>query len=175
MRARLSYRGLRSLGACVVFTVAAPGPAQDSASQLVRQGTTRLEEYREYVRQTGDLKGRAPILQQVLAELDRTCPVLAAAGDPAGAATCLVKAGDAERILSVQFMSDQMSADAHRTVVAMMADALRRYREGEQFCACGKGAATARPGIDWHGPCAAGVSAGHDYRAAAAAVDETSG
>ena len=105
MPGRLSSRLSRALlGACALVVIAAPVSAQTSVSDIVRQAAVRLEEYREYFRQTGDLKGRALILQQTLAVLDRTCPALAA-GDAGSAAACFVKAGDAERMLSQQFVS----------------------------------------------------------------------
>ena len=92
-----SMKRLVVTGVCLIAMSAPPVAAQEDASQLVRQAVARMEEYREYFRQTGDYRGRTPILQQVLADLDRACPALAGAGDRASAATCFVKAGDAGR------------------------------------------------------------------------------
>jgi len=175
MLARLSSRSCRVLpGACAFVFSALASSAQTSVSDIVRQASARLEEYREYFRQTGDVKGRAPILQQVLAVLDRACAA-AAAGDAAGAAACFVKAGDAERMLSQQFISTQMSTADQRAAVTMMGEALRRYREGERLARATSAAQPLAEALIGEVRTQLGVAAQHDYRAAAASVEEAIG
>src|SRR5947209_3717568 len=170
-RRRLSF-AKRLVVMCVCFIVmSAPSiAAQEDASQLVQQAVAQMEECREYFRQTGDLSGRAPLLQQALADLDRACPALASAGDRAGAATCFVKAGDAERMLSQRFIGVRVADADHSSVETMMGAALRRYREGERLARAAGASQALADALIGTVRTQLGTSALHDYRSAAAAI-----
>jgi CHAT domain-containing protein len=171
-RLNSSAKRLVVAGLCLMAMSTPRVAAQEDASQVVRRAVARMEEYAEYFRQTGDLNERAPMLQEVLADLDRACPALAAAGDRAGAAACFVKAGDAARMLSQRFMTGDLPDADQRSVETMMGEALRRCREGERLARAAGASQALADALIGTVRTQLGPRALHDYRAAAAAIDE---
>jgi len=173
---RLSGRRSRLLRVSCVCLLVAVAPllawAQGSAPELSRRAQARVDAYRDYFARTGDRFSRVGDLQQALAELDQACPGFAAAGDAAGAATCLVKSGDVVRMLSQYRLSNQMSADDQRWVQNMLSEAMRRYREGERLARAERAAQPLGESLIGQVRTQLGAGALHDYRSAANAVDE---
>lgn len=173
---RFQCRGLRFLLVpCACFLAAlgpAPAWAQGSAPELMQRAQARVEAYREHFARTGDRVSRVGELQQALTELDQACPALGTAGDRAAAAACVVKSGDVVRMLSQFRLSNQMSAEDQRWVQNMLAEAGRRYREGERIARAERAGQPLAEALIGQVRTQLGAGALHDYRSAANAVDE---
>jgi CHAT domain-containing protein len=87
------------LGTVVLFILLAPIAAfPDDAESLQKQGILRLDQYRNYIRRTGDLASMLPELQRAQNELAASAKAFLAEQNRAGAALSLLKLGDTERL-----------------------------------------------------------------------------
>lgn len=82
----------------LVLTLAAPRVARAAdAEGLQKQGIQKVNQYRDYMRRTGDVNSRLPELLSAQSQLKQSADGFLAQQNPAGAALSFLKLGDIER------------------------------------------------------------------------------